>query len=829
MTLKNPKLFGLDVNSNYAEVENKNQALIALNLPPLDLDVIRGSSPGATRNDFVSFSRLSQPIYKILDRYSSDSATYLDILSGKAGTDSILFGNLNINGGLSGNAIRFRYVDGTGPSAIVKIADISTSRVSAWSSSDNPPSPTSPISYGARVGIVTGGSLQFGTPTSASQIRLQTTITPQKKEFDSEFPTHKINCTIGGQTVSLYAMKGIPLVFTGFFRNLDATITLRNLIGGTPASWKIVNTSNANDFTSYANQGGTSSTINYRSSISRERYIQFYYNPDEISSITINSANISDLPVTKLENATTLNLSYNTLRNFPDLTFFSPKVQSIYFTQNPFYLSDTEAERKLNSNIINKIPTTVTNFVMGGTFYGSVPQNIIADRFQIGETRLGLTELNLYRDAGAYFHPDDSDNTCALPNVPDSCQTYLVDYNDFRAIGIATAGDNALGRYNIKQLTNLITLSLNGNYYLEYNGEDLISSNNNKIKAVNLYSCAVRCPNLSGKQSLETFYGHYNRNIGSIFTSGGTYKFDGCGALDTLYFYASPLTGALPKFTNTSLRYLELRVTNLTGGAPDPTGAVDPRTSGVGGFVIPERTFEQCPNLQYMLLQSGNLLTNPIHPNAFTYTPKLYYLWYISYGITGGSIPSLASCSNLTYLVLHYNNFSDSFPNLAANPNIYYVDCSYNAFSGNIPGFKNLSNLYQLYLYNNQFTGITKFTNLPNLAYFYAHNNQLSGEIPDFTDCPNMYYLILFNNQLTSYKSGSFSSLYRLRYLDLANNSLSQQAINSIISDLYANYTSSNRGGVTINLRGNSAAPSGDTINDYISILRSKGWSIALD
>jgi hypothetical protein len=810
MALKNPKLFGLNVLNYFSDIENKNQALTALNLPPLDLDVIRGTSnAGATRNDFISFSRLTQPIYKVLDRYQSDSATYTDILFNRAGTNSTLFGNLNINGGLSGNAIRYRYVDGTGSSAVVKIADISTSRVSAWSSSANPVVDTSPISYGARVGIITGGSLQFGTQSpSVSGPRLQTTITPQAKEFASEFPTHKINCTIGGQTVSLYAMKGIPLVFTGFFRNLDANITLTGLIGGTSASWKIVNTSNANDFTTYSNQGGTSSTINYISSISRERYIQFYYNPDNISSITINSANISTLPVTKLANATLLNFSYNNITNFPDLTTFSPNVQSIYFVQNPFYLSDTVAERKLNSNIINKIPTTVRNFVMGGTFYGSITQNIIANRFTT------LTTLNLSRGGGAYFYPDDSDNTCALPNVPNSCETYLVDSNDFRAFGTTNTG---AGQYNVRDLTNLITLSLSGNYYLEYNQENLISSSNNKIQFINLYNTAIRCPDLNGKQSLTTFYGHYCRNIGSIFTSGNTYKFDGCGSLSTLYFYGSPLTGAMPKFTNASLSYLELRATSLTGGNPN----------GDNTYVIPERTFEQSPKLQYMLLQSGNLLTSPIHPNAFTYTPNLYYLWYISYGRTGGSIPTLASCSNLTWIIFHYNNFTGNFPNLASNRNIYYVDSSYNSLSGNIPGFKNLSSLSYLFLYNNQFTGITKFTNLPSLAYFYAHNNQLSGEIPDFTDCPNMYYLILFNNKFTTYKSGAFSSLYRLRYLDLANNLLSQQAINSIISDLYTNYNSINRSGVTINLRGN-AAPSGTSL-DYIDILRSKGWSIALD
>ncbi len=810
MALRNPKIFGLNVFTSLADVIDKEKSLNSLNLSSRDLNIIRGSrNAGATSGDWISLSRLTDPIYRTLDRYEKTSATYSGILDTKAGLERTLFGNLTINGILSGNAVRYRYLDGTGPGAAVKIADISTSRVSAWSSSGVGIGTTSPISYGAQVSIKSGGALQFGTQSGTSGPRLQTSLTPQVKEFASEFPTSKISCTINGQTVVLYAMKGIPLIFTGFFRDLDASISLTSLISGTPASWKIVETQNTNNFANFANRGGTTSTINFRSSISKERYIQFYYNPDNISGVTITSANIAELPTVKLQNATSLNFSSNQLRNFPDFTFISPTLQSLNLISNPFSQSETENERKLNSNVVNKIPTTLGELYLGQTFFGSITQNIIANRF------LQLRVLNLSRGGGPYFHPDNDDTNNQLPNVSNTCETYLVDSNDFRAFGITNTG---AGQYNVRDLENLITLSLNGNYYLEYNGEDLISSSNNKIQAVNIYGCAVRCPNLSGKQSLTTFYGHYNRNIGSIFTSGGTYKFDGCGSLSTLYFYASPLTGAMPKFTNASLSYLELRGTNLTGGNPN----------GDNTYVIPERTFEKCTNLSYMLLQSGNLLTSPIHPNAFSYTPNLYYLWYISYGRTTGPIPNLTLNSNLTFLVLHFNNFTGLMPNLASNPNIYYVDVSYNALSGSVPAFKNLGNLFQLYLYNNQFTSLSTFSNLSSLAYFYAHNNQIAGEIPSFAGCPNLYYLILFNNKLTNYKTGALATNYRLTYLDLSGNLLTGQAVNQIIADLLTNYNAVNRGGVSINLRGGNALPSGVAL-DSIDILRSKGWSIVFN
>ena len=107
---------------------------------------------------------------------------------------------------------------------------------------------------------------------------------------------------------------------------MDANISLTGLINGTPASWKVVETGNANNYVNFTNQGGQQSSISFRSSRSRERNVQFYYNPDNIAQITIQSSGIDTLPVTKLNSLTSLNLRYNNLKNFPDFTVIAPNI-----------------------------------------------------------------------------------------------------------------------------------------------------------------------------------------------------------------------------------------------------------------------------------------------------------------------------------------------------------------------------------------------------------------------------------------------------------------------------------------------------------------------
>jgi Leucine-rich repeat (LRR) protein len=806
MPLVNPKLFGVNVKSNLADLQDSNAALNALNIPSTDLDIIRGSSnAGASIGDWISLSRLSKPVYKTLDRFYQETSIYSAALSGKAGVNFPLFGNLQINGRLSGRSIRYRYVDGSGSSATIRYADISTSRVSAWSSVASPVEDTSPIFYGARVGIVTGGSLQFGTPTSASQIRLQTTITPRRKEFDSEFPTHKINCTIGGQTVSLYAMKGIPVVFSGNFRNLTASITLISpLINGIPASWKIVDADNSNIFVNYRNQGSNVSTINYTGRSQKQRFVEFYYNPNRISSISIRSASISTLPQSKFTSLTGLDLSYNSITNFPDLNSITPSIRNLVLINNPLYLNDNTNRRRLNTEVLSLIPTSLRQLYLGGTFFGSVDLDAIGERF----TQLQI--LDLGRDGGAYFYPDTSNPSAPIPNVSDSCTSYSVRNNDFRTIGISGVTTSK----NVKDLTELLTLNLSGNYNLT-DATFSISASNIKIQSINVSSTGLPCPDLNGRQSLTVFNGSYCRNIGSITSPSGTYKFDGCNSLNTLSFYSSPLTGPFPKITNSNLVSLDLRGTNITGGTPE----------GDISYVIPKQTFSSCGQLETLYISSPNLLAGPIHPNAFDSTLSLVNLAYNSSGITSGPLPSFSACKRLRNIYFGGNRFSGSVPNFAANPNISYVDLSYNQFTGNVPAYRNLPNLIEVNLYNNQITGFpSKFTNLPALEYFRANNNQISGQIPDFRDCPKLFNLILFNNQFRNYFSGSFTLLYRIRLIDLSNNLLTQQAINLIIDDLFINYNAVKRGGVTVNLRGNTL-PSATAL-EKITFLNSKGWTI---
>ena len=868
MALTNDKLFGLNVRSLLTDVQNKNTATQNLGLNPLDLEVIKGSeNAGMSRFDWISFSRLKTPLYKTLDRFNNESTTFNNILINRAGTDQTLFGNLDINGSISGSAIRYRFLEGNDPG---NIADISTSRVSAWSSADpraNNPDPDiqklAKISYGARVGIVEEGILDFGAQSSGvSGERLQTTIVPEIKEFDSEVPTSRIKCKIGTETVYLYAMKGIPLVFKGFFRNVDATAIVQIDGDKKNASWKVVETANENLFSNYPNHQAGTSTINYRSPVSKERFIKLYKNPDEIISVSIRSANIRELPATSLSECISLDFSYNQLKLFPNFRFIAPKLSTLELRRNPFYLSDIETERTFNEEIINKIPKTINNLFLEGTFYGSIKRGLIPDGLRDGSTNSTLASFDCGRGSGAFFHQDTrlaSDKIDAAttttnnegseafcPDMPSSCVSFNIFSNDFRSVDLESNGSvtGVDDSYSFKKLPQLVNLYVGGNYHLDdvvggvSLSSALTSATTNTIVDINYDVTNLNIPNnLVGCTSLKKYRQVHARGAINQLVPPGTdnYKFDNCLSLEELHFYATNL-GQINfpnKFSNSLLKILDLRYTRIKGGR---------HGSGGEEFVIHNETFEEAVELTHLYIDSENLLQNKsIESDAFLFNSKLYYFWYRSYGATNGTITSLFnSNTQLQTLWLESNNFSGTIPNFTSNPNIHYVNLQFNAFTGAIPAYANLNNLRYLYLQNNQLSGIGEPGLLPSLETYQAFNNQITGQIPDFSGLTNVRSIDISNNQFSSYKVGSFTKLYKVNYINLKFNHLSQTDMDNILIDLHTNWESIKRGGVSINLKEQTVNDSNASNNgakvfpteagySKARILVANGWTLGID
>ena len=863
MALQNPRLFGYEVEASLADVENSSLALRRLNLPAFDLEVIRGAAnAGMIRNDWYSFSRLKVPLVKTLARFREESASYAGFINERAGTDGILFGNLDINGSLNGKAIRYTYLQyPNAPNtsgATVGIADISTSRVSAWSSSvpENLMTVESPISYGAQVATnATGGEVEFGNRVNAlasgnsqaTGYRLQTTLTPLKKEFNSETPTHKIRLRVGapgdpnGEYVWAYAMKGIPYVLKGFFRNLDAEVKI-NLKDNKSVSWKIVEVANSNSFTNYADRGTTTSTVQYRSVVDRARFIQIYYDPDYITSIKINSANISKLPSVQLAAANSLNFSSNNIKVFPNFAFIAPSLTTLSMSNNPLSNTEIAVEEFLGPEILDKIPNTVTTLDLGGCFWGSIRggdvsgHGVIAGKNIIAHKLPNLVNLYL-GGSGPYFYDDDK-GAATVPQVPINIKNCEVWNNSFTTFGGNTntqvhnpASPNSTypkGAYLLYEAPNLERFRVTNNRNL--GGTFSITST--VIQEINISGTSIVLPNASNKSQLTNVQATHTPAFSlfqTCFDKDGNpttdanakvrasgYKLAGCDALSTLNLFGADLSNdRFPIFNNASLTSLNLTYTSIKGGSE----------TGNETHVIPDNTFSLSTNLQDISIVSDRLLKSSIANGAFSNLASLSSLYYYSYGRTSGNLPDFSGCTALYTLNMEKNDFTGGVPMFGSNLNLHTIRLNNNRLSGAIPSFSGLTKLTYIYLYNNQLTSMAAPGLLGSLYRLEAHNNQISGPIPDFTGCTNLYYLILFNNQFSSYTPLSFASLRRIKYIDLANNNLSQQSIGAIITDLVTNLMTYGSGrSVTINLRGN-ATPSEDALED-IDVLKDAGWSV---
>ena len=838
MSLTNPKLFGLAVLSNFTDVRDPFAALQNLGINPLDLSVITGSHrAGMETLDWISFSRLKSPIYKALDRFNRESDSFSRILSKRAGIDQTLFGNLSINGSISGSAIRYRYLKGKGSSATVEFADISTSRASAWSSADSRANDSrlqiqsrAKISFGARVGIETGGKLVFEARHEAEDIdgdgiidvpavtgeRLQTTIVPEPREFESEIPTSRIRCNIGGKEVFLYAMKGIPLIFKGNFAELYAFVIVSN--DDPKVSWKIVDVGNPVLSSPYPDEGDTLSEIYYESQVARDRFIQIYKNPDHITAISIPRALIRDLPTVKLENCKTLNFEFNDIKTLPDFTFLTPNLKSIKLTGNELLLTDIPSEKKLNRNVLNKFPSGLTIFRLGSCFEGSIfPVYIIAERFP------NLRLLDLNNEARTHkFGDDDDDVDGNCPLVSPTVTSYNISLNSFLKVpdSLEIANGDSLDAFNFYRLPELVTINCYSNPNLTSTERNLESANSQggnppTIETINFSSTDLPFPtNLMNTPSLKSYSAHDNDGITCqlVNSANGSYIFDNCNSLEDIILYRSD-TGPVNfpfSFSNPALLTLNLERTNVKGGKP---GDSIPKTLTVSSASV--NTFNHtivfsephgaltCDSVTYQST-TGDSIERKINEDtsedmlvdtdgdgngeeteyfAIKVNATTIRLALTKKNAHRGSNIQFADAGSGNHVFKTKGTsiededqdhviYEETFSQATAIKKISIISSSLLRKSINERAFRNNSELEEIriYSYNRVIGEITNlFSDNDKLKYAYLNHNAFERVAPNFSGKINIRKIYLNNNKFSS-SIPNFSNLTKLTHLYLHNN-----------------------------------------------------------
>ena len=127
---------GLNVQLAMNDFDNAAQSLINLGLDQRDLALISGLSSSASveQQEIHTVAGLVVDQKKELAALARSSTTVGGLLNSLRDKGQPLDFNLEIDNQINAAAIKYNYLDFSNPTGNPKIADISTSRVSSWSS-----------------------------------------------------------------------------------------------------------------------------------------------------------------------------------------------------------------------------------------------------------------------------------------------------------------------------------------------------------------------------------------------------------------------------------------------------------------------------------------------------------------------------------------------------------------------------------------------------------------------------------------------------------------------------------------------------------------------
>ncbi len=780
---------GLRIALKLADARNPREVLKNLNLELEDLDRIRNIfQEGVDASDIRSLSGLESDIEKEVIAVFNETRTYQNILSDLNDGNRRIGGNLNIAGQLIAPTFKFNVLD---ESNTINTVDLSTSRASAWSAFGDP---SDSVFYG-------GDVILSGNTASIELSSLEFTEEPKEKRFESQIPTHKIRIFIDGEDYDIYAMKGIPFRFKGFFRtarNLNINLNQLTVSGAVlRPSWIIRNTDGREFVYENVLSGSGSnrqSSISFFDSTAKERTIEFYYRIDRITRIELRDARIFEIPKVIFPNLTSFLFSNNDLVEMPNAAVLYPSLQILDLSGNDLTRSDEETLKTFTPEVVSRLPNTLQTLILDNVYSNACTADLSV-----------LTNLKVFKADSSQTNSRRMIGTS--PAIGAALEEYTITGNNFSVIHPSVLESNTLKILNVR--SNEITGNLNTTIGANLQNIEVLNTGNDNNHGI---------IDLSGRLNLR-IYNTSNMNFpGNAAARSGTNIFVGCSSLETIRVNNTNITDSLPNFsTNTSL------IDFYSWSSQWLDAELD--------FSIGENTFGTdggCRNtLSYFNLQSVNL-RGPIHPQAFRNMTALRTLVIRSSrrGVTGVYPSSINDCFELRSLNLSSNLITGAIPNFSGNKKLATIDLSYNSFTGVLPSL-DLPLLRLLNIRNNNLTGI-QMLDCPQLITLQAASNSISS-IPDFTLTFRIQEIFLSENLGITYTPGNLVNVTSLRRLELTGCNLNQGAVNNILIDLNTNYNNNPRSNVQINLKGNAAPSTSTEIIGIINRLRREGWTLGLE
>lgn len=782
--------YGLNTSNYLNDIEDTRVSLSNIGIDIDDVNIIRGiNESGVSSNDIKTISGLEVDVKKELISLDFATNRYIQILEEFPTAKDQQPSNLNANSRLAAKAIKYKYIDFE--NVEIKSSDISTSRVSSWSSFDNPPTSTSPIFYGGDLEIIPD------TVTSQSKLRvtgLNTTHTPSPIRYSAEVATHLVEMEINGTVQKFYAMRGIPLSFTGFFKSASFSINV-NPDGVISPSWRVQNTENNIEY-EYENVSSTF-TLQFQDIASRERNIEFYYVPSRITKILMPSMNISEFPLTTMDSLIQIDFSNNDLREMPNFDSIAPSLRVLNILGNNLTRTDLTLSEQ-----ISRIPNTLETLNIGGCF----DYNELLDLSSL--TSLKSVTMNSYYYGGSQRFMEYVGETPVVNSS--TIEEYRIQNQRFRKLEVSIA-----------EATNLKVLDIHLNNITELS-EEYLGSTELRVSSTNMtyFRSSGNSHNIidMSNQNNLTYYEHtYSRNLTGDKSFVG--KIANCPSLEKITIYATDAEGDIAQVFSglDSLATADLRWTRLSGS-------------------LENATFATAQNLQNLYIAGSLYSGDFFESQTFYNTPNLKNMYVYSNRNITGSLPDFSRNTDLFRIYITNTSLSGIIPNFDENILLRYLYLMNSEFSGNVPDIS-LQNILVIDISRNnlQSDSINIFPELlcANLRRLYVYSNNLSGPITSMSGCPRIQILNYSNNSFDFYNSGSFVENTELRDLNIANNNLTTSSIKSIIDDLYENWNLRNRANVRVNLLGNNYnladINSDETVNQKIEFLRNtQNWSILL-